>query len=140
MILPCLWKTRNRNSIAIFSSVWSGSGDATAYRAGDGVHAAWLERRARYEPKWRTLLRQLNLKHEQILRLEESLYGPKSTSHLIANAAFVKQEITDTYGTDAERIAVIPNGFDAPALEPETREVYRPPSDPGPSAGRVRKG
>ena len=95
------------------------------YRAGDGVHAAWLERRARYEPKWRSVFRRLNLKHEQILRLEESLYGPKSTAHLIANAAFVKAEITETYGTDPERITIIPNGFDAPALEPEAREVYR---------------
>ncbi len=95
------------------------------YRAGDGVHAAWLERRARYEPKWRTMLRRFNLKHEQILRLEEALYGPRSTAHLIANAEFVKAEITATYGTPPERITVIPNGFDAPVLDEAAREIYR---------------
>ncbi len=35
--------------------VWS----CDCYRAGDGVHRAWLERRARIEPRWRERLRAL---------------------------------------------------------------------------------
>src|SRR5476651_781680 len=31
-----------------------------AYRAGDGVHAAWLERRARFEPVWKAWLRRFS--------------------------------------------------------------------------------
>ena len=31
--------------------------ECDAYRAGDGVHAAWLARRALFEPAWRVFLR-----------------------------------------------------------------------------------
>ena len=111
-------KPKERHCDFLFSleRVWS----CDCYRAGDGVHAAWLKRRARFEPKWRSWFRGLNLKHEQILRLEEALYGPKSCAHIIANGSFVKTEITETYGTDPEKITVIPNGFDPPAFDPET--------------------
>jgi UDP-glucose:(heptosyl)LPS alpha-1,3-glucosyltransferase len=95
------------------------------YRAGDGVHAAWMERRERYEPKWRAALRCLNLKHVQILRLEESLYRPSSDAHIIANAVFIKDEIVETYGTPPERITVIPNGFDPAPMEPDAQARLR---------------
>ncbi|MCB1230217.1 MAG: glycosyltransferase family 4 protein [Verrucomicrobiae bacterium] len=101
--------------------VWS----CDCYRAGDGVHAAWLKRRARHEPSFRSWFRKLNLKHEQILRLEQSLYGPKSKAHIIANATFVKGEITEYYGTVPDRISVVPNGFDAPEFDTRTREKLR---------------
>src|SRR5688500_8203111 len=44
------------------------------YRAGDGVHAAWLERRARFEPAWKPFLRRFNPKHRQLLELERALF------------------------------------------------------------------
>src|SRR4029434_7340787 len=42
--------------------------ECDAYRAGDGVHASWLERRARFEPRWRPFLRRFNRKHREILQ------------------------------------------------------------------------
>src|SRR6185369_14360371 len=42
-----------------FERVW----ECDAYRAGDGVHAAWLERRAALEPRWTRCLRIFNRKH-----------------------------------------------------------------------------
>lgn len=95
------------------------------YRAGDGVHAAWLDRRARHEPGWRRALRALNFKHVELRRLELALYGPKSATHLIANAAFVKAEMHDYYGTDPDRVTVIPNGYDAPVIDDARRRQYR---------------
>lgn len=95
------------------------------YRAGDGVHAAWLARRARHEPRWRRALRAWNLKHVELLRLEQALYGPRSAAHLIANAAFVKAEMAEHYGTDPDRVTVIPNGFDAPAIDEARRARFR---------------
>src|SRR5580704_10626663 len=38
-----------------------------AYRAGDGVHAAWLERRAHFEPRWKSWFRSFSGKHREIL-------------------------------------------------------------------------
>lgn len=95
------------------------------YRAGDGVHAAWLKRRTRIEPAWRTTFRRINAKHRQILELETSLYGPQSSTHIIANAQFVKQEIQDIYGTPEERLSVIPNGFDPPPVTASDRDTLR---------------
>lgn len=96
------------------------------YRAGDGVHAAWLERRSRFEPGWRSAFRNLNPKHRQILQLEGGLYSPPSTTHIIANASFVKEEIQAHYDTPDDRLTVIPNGFDLSKPPPgDTRETIR---------------
>src|SRR4051812_20481436 len=49
-------KARMGHSLDLLFSlerVWS----CDLYRAGDGVHAAWLEKRARFEPAWRPWLR-----------------------------------------------------------------------------------
>src|SRR5262245_47844613 len=45
------------------------------YRAGDGVHAAWLDRRARFEPPWKPWLRRFSPKHRQVLALEKELFS-----------------------------------------------------------------
>lgn len=95
------------------------------YRAGDGVHAAWLDRRAVFEPRWRRSLRACNFKHNELRRLERALFGPQSSTHIIANAGFVKTEMTDYYGTDPARVTVIPNGFDAPSIDQALRDRFR---------------
>ena len=99
--------------------------NCSCFRAGDGVHAAWLKRRANYEPGWRTAFRRFNGKHKELLALEHALYRPDSTAHIIANAAFVKAEIQEYYQTPAERITVIPNGFDPPDLDAAERSDLR---------------
>ena len=60
------------------------------YRAGDGVHRAWLERRARFEPAWRRWLRPLNPKHRQLLALEESLFRQGRRKTVVANSRMVR--------------------------------------------------
>src|SRR5215210_6763322 len=58
------------------------------YRAGDGVHRAWLERRQRFESPWRVWLRPLaNRKHAELLELETRLFSREAQSRLfIANS------------------------------------------------------
>ncbi|MBV9490277.1 MAG: glycosyltransferase family 4 protein, partial [Verrucomicrobia bacterium] len=80
------------------------------YRAGDGVHARWLERRRAHEPFWRHALRFVNRKHDEIRRLEEVLFGERKARAVIANAVLVKQEIVETFNYPADRITVIHNG------------------------------
>ena len=77
-------------------------------RAGDGVHAAWLERRGGVFAQFRT---KLNPKHRSILRLEQALYARRGASRVIANSEMVKREIISTYGYPAERIDVVYNGL-----------------------------
>lgn len=87
------------------------------FRAGDGVHAAWMERRAAFEPWWRTSLRSFNSKHRQLLALEQAVLDPERTGAIIANSQMVKREICARSAFPADRIHVIWNGVD---VEPVT--------------------
>ena len=95
------------------------------YRAGDGVHAAWLERRARYEPFWKPWLRRWNRKHRDLLALEKHLFGPLGARMVIANSHMVKEEIERHFGYPAAGIHVVRNGV-PPFAPPEgAREQLR---------------
>ncbi|MFM8830265.1 MAG: glycosyltransferase family 1 protein, partial [Spartobacteria bacterium] len=63
------------------------------YRAGDGVHAAWLARRDAFEPFWKKATRWLNRKHGEILELERRVFDPANTRLVIANSRMVRDEI-----------------------------------------------
>jgi UDP-glucose:(heptosyl)LPS alpha-1,3-glucosyltransferase len=99
--------------------------ECDVYRAGDGVHAAWLERRAAIEPAWRRWLRGTNRKHRELLRLERALFSPEGARRVIANSRMVRDEIVAHYDYPAERITVIENGYDTPPAEPGRRERRR---------------
>ena len=100
-----------------------------AYRAGDGVHAAWLERRARFEPFWKPWLRQYNTKHRETLALEKHLFGPEGARLVIANSRMVQAEIVQRFGYPTEQIHVVYNGvppFSTPAeMRMKTRRELR---------------
>jgi len=101
--------------------VWS----CDAYRAGDGVHRAWLERRARVEPFWKRWTRAFNPKHRQLLALESRLFSSEGAGIVIANCRMVKEEIVREYGYPAERIHVVYNGLPAFTPGPELRAQTR---------------
>ncbi|MDD5199772.1 MAG: glycosyltransferase family 4 protein [Terrimicrobiaceae bacterium] len=95
------------------------------YRAGDGVHGAWLERRAKFEAPWRRWARALNRKHRELLRLEACVLSPERTRLVIANSRMVRDEIVERYGFPAGRIEIVPNGYDAPPVPEGLRERRR---------------
>ena len=94
------------------------------YRAGDGVHAAWLERRNAFEPFWKRLTRGLNRKHAQILDLERRVFDPANTRAIIANSAMVRDEILARFPYPADRIHIVRNGIHPWAGLPD-REAAR---------------
>jgi UDP-glucose:(heptosyl)LPS alpha-1,3-glucosyltransferase len=98
--------------------------ECDAYRAGDGVHASWLERRARYEKPWRAFARKFQRKHREILSLERALFT-RGAKLIIANSAMVRREITQYYRTPPERIEVVHNGVPAFIDDPELRLMQR---------------
>ena len=59
------------------------------YRAGDGVHQAWLERRVEIGGPFRGLSRFFNRKHSAILALEKSLFANGGARRVIANSKMV---------------------------------------------------
>ena len=94
------------------------------YRAGDGVHAAWLERRTKFESAWKRWFRLLQRKHREIIELECALFTG-GARRIIANSQMVKDEIIAHYGTPAEHVHVIHNGVPVPAVLPGVRETVR---------------
>ena len=99
-----------------FERVW----ECDAYRAGDGVHAAWLQQRSRYEPWWKPFVRSFQRKHHEILSLERALFTG-GAKRIIANSKMVRREIAEHYGTPGHRIEVVYNGVPAVPDDPEWR-------------------
>lgn len=80
-----------------------------AFRAGDGVHAAWLRRRAAWEPAWRVFLRRWSPKHGALVLLERRVFA--TCRHIIATSRMVADEIRTWHGVPEERLHIIPNGI-----------------------------
>lgn len=80
------------------------------YRAGDGVHRAWLQRRAHYDSALRKIKGVFNRKHRAILRLEESLFAHGGARRIITNSRLIKEEIVWLYGYPAAEIDLVYNG------------------------------
>jgi UDP-glucose:(heptosyl)LPS alpha-1,3-glucosyltransferase len=96
-----------------------------AYRAGDGVHAAWLERRAQFEPFWRPWLRRFNAKHNETLALERQLLGERGAGMVIANSRMVMDDVQRHFEYPTDHIAVIYNGAPPFTPPPGAREATR---------------
>jgi len=97
------------------------------YRAGDGVHRAWLQRRRKFELPLQQFVRGFNRKHRDLLLLEKSLWGERGASRVIANSEMVKNEIVDLYSYPADKIDIVRNGvpLEKFRFDPELREKAR---------------
>ena len=99
--------------------------EADFYRAGDGVHKAWLQRLAKHSSALSNAIRRIKQKHREIVALETSLYAPPSQTKIIANSQLVADEITQLYATEPKRIRVIHNGYNAPLPSPNQAQKIR---------------
>ena len=103
--------------------VWS----CDVYRAGDGVHRAWLARRRKFEVPLKQFVRGASRKHRDLLQLEESLFEKRKAGRVIVASRMVVNEITDLYRYPADKINVVRNGvpLDRFRFDPELRERSR---------------
>ena len=97
------------------------------YRAGDGVHQAWLNRRRKFELPLQRFVRGINRKHQDILKLEQSLFGKSGAGRVIANSEMVKREIIDLYGYPADQIDIVRTGvpLEEFRFDPASRDKSR---------------
>ena len=89
-------QTRQKLRPDIFFSlerIWS----CDVFRAGDGLHRAWLARRRKFELPLKHFAHALNRKHRDLLRIEESLFAKREAASVIAASEMVKNEIVDLY-------------------------------------------
>ena len=87
------------------------------YRAGDGCHRAWLDRRRMVEASPLRALDRLNPLHRSLLGLERHLFRG-GCRRIIANSRMVQEEILRYYGTPAGAIQVIYTGVDLGRFHP----------------------
>jgi len=97
------------------------------FRAGDGVHQVWLNRRKKFEAPWKRFIQRFNRKHSELLRLEKSLLDDRGAERVIANSQMVKSEIVDLYNYRRDKIDVVRNGvpLDLFRFDPVRREKSR---------------
>jgi UDP-glucose:(heptosyl)LPS alpha-1,3-glucosyltransferase len=97
------------------------------YRAGDGVHRAWLARRTKFEIPLKQFVRGASRKHRDLLQLEESLFEERKAGRVIAASQMLVSEITDMYRYPADNIDVVRNGvpLDKFRFDPRLREQSR---------------
>src|SRR5262249_39466235 len=86
--------------------VWS----CDVYRAGDGVHQAWLARRRKFEIPLKQFVRGASRKHRDLLELEKSLFDQRKAVRVIAASQMVMNEITGLYHYPADQIDLVRNG------------------------------
>jgi UDP-glucose:(heptosyl)LPS alpha-1,3-glucosyltransferase len=95
------------------------------FRAGDGVHAAYLEQRRRFENPWGRAVLKLSAFHNAILRLERRVFASARLQAVIVNSAMVADEIVRHFGFSRERIHLVPNGIDLARFRPDARAEHR---------------
>lgn len=88
------------------------TGRQDVYRAGDGVHRVWLDRRRQYAPWWRKPFVGLGAFHRNMMTLEKRTFDPANTRHIIVNSERVRREILERFAFPAERIHLVRNGVD----------------------------
>jgi UDP-glucose:(heptosyl)LPS alpha-1,3-glucosyltransferase len=91
------------------------------YRAGDGVHATWLEERMRHVPPLRALAVRADPRHRHRLAMERRMYASPRLSAIICNSKMVRDDIRERFGVPPSRLHVIYNAVDATAFSPALR-------------------
>lgn len=87
-------------------------------RAGDGVHAAWLQQRRHLQNPFLNFFIKLSPFHQLLLWSEKKAYHPQNTQRVIANSRFVKKQIVDFLNFPEEQIDIIYNGVDLKPWQP----------------------
>jgi UDP-glucose:(heptosyl)LPS alpha-1,3-glucosyltransferase len=91
------------------------------YRAGDGVHARWLELRSLRMNSLRRLSIRLNPFHTYRLWLERKLFEHHDLKAVIVNSEMVRNEILSRFSISNDRIYTIYNGVDLDRFHPAHR-------------------
>ncbi len=95
------------------------------YRAGDGVHRVWLERRRQFAPWWSRPFIGGGAFHRNMLRLEAQTFDPANTGRIIVNSEMVRREILEHFRFPEERIHLVRNGVDVERFHGGDRSATR---------------
>lgn len=95
------------------------------FRAGDGVHAAWLAHRARLRGGLGRWLDRLSGFHRYVLAQEKAMLHHPALARVICNSRLVWEEMQHYYGVPEEKLALIENGVDLEHFHPRLAAEHR---------------
>ncbi|MDP1606529.1 MAG: glycosyltransferase family 4 protein [Rhodocyclaceae bacterium] len=95
------------------------------YRAGDGVHATWLDLRARRQNAAQRFATRHHPWHRFMLEQEAAMFRHPDLRAVICNSRMVKDDIATRFGVPAEKLHLIRNGVDIETFHPRLREIHR---------------
>ena len=93
------------------------------WRAGEGVHRVWLDRRRSFEPAWKVRLEAWTPRQRALVALEARAVADARL--IIANSEVVRADVESVYGDAARRVVVIRNGVDDRQFTLDGREENR---------------
>lgn len=99
------------------------------FRAGDGIHAAWLRHRQADQAALSNWWQQWDPYHAYTVAAERAMFAHANLRAVICNSRMVADEIRAEYGVAAEKLHVIYNGVDLRKFSREnvakSREIIR---------------
>jgi UDP-glucose:(heptosyl)LPS alpha-1,3-glucosyltransferase len=95
------------------------------YRAGDGVHKVWLDRRRAFAPWWKKPFVGSGMFHRNMLQIERRTFDPKNTRSVIVNSEMVREEIVREFDYPVESIHLIRNGVDTLRFSGRDKDAAR---------------
>ncbi|WMQ74062.1 MAG: Lipopolysaccharide core biosynthesis protein RfaG [Sodalis sp.] len=82
------------------------------FRAGDGVHRAWLAQYARIIPAHQRWLTHISHYHRYVLSAERDMFQSQQLKKIICNSVMVQNDIMHYYGVEEDKFALIYNAID----------------------------
>jgi len=82
------------------------------FRAGDGIHAAWLRHRQACQPSLSRWWQSLDPYHAYTVEAERAMFMHGNLRAVICNSKMVSEEIRSEYGVAEEKLHVVYNGVD----------------------------
>ncbi len=98
---------------------------AMIFRAGDGVHAAWLDHRARGQSASARIITRLSPFHRYILKQEAAMLASPALKAVICNSILVREEMRRYYDVPENKLVVIENGVDLENFHPRLTTEWR---------------
>lgn len=92
------------------------------YRAGDGVHAEWLEQRARTLPFLQKCGLLVNLFHRYLCYTERKMFQHSELKKVICNSKMVQDEIKQRFQLPDDKLALIYSGVDLDLFHPQVKK------------------
>lgn len=95
------------------------------YRAGDGMHATWLEQRARFGGHFHRISTRVSPYHRYLLRAEAAMFRHPDLWAVICNSRMVADDIHRRFGVSRKNLHVIHNTVDGDRFNPRLAAEHR---------------